>query len=57
MWDFAQPKGDADEAPVAPRPWSDADLRRAIGAAQTAGLECYRVEIAPDGTITIIVGG
>ena len=57
MWDFAQPKEDGDEAPVAPQPWSDADLRRAIGAAQTAGLECYRVEIAPDGTITIIVGG
>jgi len=34
----------------------DADVQRAIAAAQQAGLTSYRVEIAPDGTIAIIVG-
>lgn len=36
--------------------WRDADLKRALGAAEKAGLGSYRVEIAPDGTISIIVG-
>ena len=36
--------------------WLERDLRRAIAAARRAGLERYRVEIAPDGTITIEVG-
>jgi hypothetical protein len=31
-------------------------VKRAIPAATQAGLECYRVEIARDGTISIIVG-
>ncbi len=35
--------------------WQDADLRRAIAIAQEAGLASYRIEIAPDGTITITV--
>jgi len=38
-------------------PWRETDLRRAIAAAKRAGLRFYSVEIAPDGTISIIVGG
>ena len=37
--------------------WRKADLKRAIGVAEEAGLKSYRIEIAPDGTITIIVDG
>lgn len=37
--------------------WRQSDVRRAIAAAEQAGLELYRVEIAPDGTISIVVGG
>ena len=36
--------------------WRQADVKRAIGAAEQAGLSSYRVEIAPDGTLTIVVG-
>jgi hypothetical protein len=36
--------------------WRETDLRRAIGAAKRAGLRFYSVEIAPDGTISIVVG-
>lgn len=36
--------------------WRQADVKRALDAAQKAGLSSYRVEIAPDGTISIIVG-
>ncbi|HEY7806737.1 MAG TPA: hypothetical protein VIC34_06000 [Croceibacterium sp.] len=36
--------------------WRQSDIKRAIAAAKQAGLESYRVEIAPDGTISIIVG-
>jgi hypothetical protein len=36
--------------------WRQADVRRAIAAAEQAGLRHYRVEIAPDGTIAIVVG-
>ena len=36
--------------------WRLADVKRAIGAAEKAGLHNYRVEIAPDGTIAIVVG-
>lgn len=46
----------AGAAPVRKRPWRQADVRRAIGAAQQAGLQQYRVEIGPDGTIAIVVG-
>ena len=38
------------------RSWRAHDLRRALAAASKAGLEHYRVEIAPDGTIAIVVG-
>lgn len=37
--------------------WRDEDLKRAIAVAEEAGLTSYRIEIAPDGTITIYVGG
>lgn len=37
-------------------PWQEQDVQRAIAAALTAGLTDYRVELAPDGTISIIVG-
>lgn len=37
--------------------WREDDLKRAIAAAEQAGLSAYRVEIAPDGTIAIVVGG
>lgn len=40
-----------------PDTWHDDDLKRAIALAQEAGLARYRVEIAPDGTICIVVGG
>ncbi|OYW44510.1 MAG: hypothetical protein B7Z08_09210 [Sphingomonadales bacterium 32-68-7] len=36
--------------------WRQSDVRRAIAAAEQAGLALYRVEIAPDGTISIVVG-
>lgn len=38
------------------RSWRSHDLQRALAAARKAGLERYRVEIAPDGTIAIVVG-
>jgi hypothetical protein len=34
----------------------DANLERAIEIAKEAGLENYRVELSPDGKVTIIVG-
>ena len=36
--------------------WRQRDVKRAITAAEQAGLTSYRVEVAPDGTISIIVG-
>lgn len=36
--------------------WRDEELRRAMVVAEEAGLKSYRIEIAPDGTITIFVG-
>jgi hypothetical protein len=33
-----------------------ADVKRAIEAAEQAGLKSYCVEVAPDGTIAIVVG-
>jgi hypothetical protein len=44
----------ADDTPE-PR-WSETDLERAIAVAERAGLRGYRIEIAPDGTIAIVVG-
>jgi len=49
--------GDAEpEEPLDETGWHDSDLKRAIEVAEEAGLKSYRVEIAPDGTISIIVG-
>jgi len=36
--------------------WVEADVRRAIAIAREAGLESYRIEIGPDGTIAVVVG-
>ena len=36
--------------------WRASDVTRAIRAAEKAGLSTYRVEIAPDGTISIVAG-
>ncbi len=56
--DFAMIPDAAAMAAVAGRKarWRQADVKRAIGAAEQAGLHCYRVDIAPDGTISIVVG-
>jgi len=48
-----------DAAPQATRlktQWRQTDLKRAIAAAEKAGLSNYRIEIGPDGTIAIVVG-
>lgn len=37
--------------------WRERDLRRALLVARRAGLADYRVEIATDGTISIVVTG
>ena len=53
------PEEPATESVVSPATsgeWRDADLERAIAVAEQADLRAYRVEIAPDGTISIIVG-
>ncbi|HLY89058.1 MAG TPA: hypothetical protein VKQ27_08745 [Acetobacteraceae bacterium] len=34
----------------------EADLKRALAAAQKSGIRQYRVEIAVDGTIAVVVG-
>lgn len=36
--------------------WRERQVQRAIAAARKARLQNYRVEIAPDGTVTIVVG-
>lgn len=36
--------------------WLERDLRRALDVASRSGMDGYRVEIAPDGTISIVVG-
>ncbi|MXO73112.1 hypothetical protein [Alteraurantiacibacter buctensis] len=38
-----------------PGHWRERDLRRALLVARQAGLGNYRVDIAPDGTISIMV--
>ena len=52
---MAEETSDRDAPPLRPE-WHAEDVRRAIAIAQEAGLASYRVEIAPDGTISIIVG-
>jgi hypothetical protein len=44
--------GDAESREPA---WQQAHVRRAIEAAEEAGLRSYRIEITPEGTITIVV--
>ncbi len=46
----------AEAAAPARGHWRQSDVKRAIAAAQQAGLAHYRVEIAPDGTLAIVVG-
>jgi len=36
--------------------WRQSDVKRVIAAAGQAGLDDYRIEIAPDGMISIVVG-
>jgi len=36
--------------------WRDRDLKRAIRIAEKSGLAFFRIEIGPDGTISIVVG-
>lgn len=36
--------------------WREADIKRAISAAEKARLRSYRVDITADGTISIVVG-
>jgi hypothetical protein len=50
--DPATAAGDRSDGP----PPQQADVERAVAAAEEAGLQDYRIEIAPDGTIAIVVG-
>lgn len=36
--------------------WTEAEVKRAIACAEAAGLASYRIELAPDGTVSIVVG-
>jgi hypothetical protein len=36
--------------------WREADVKRALAAAEKARIRSYRVEITTDGTIAIVVG-
>lgn len=50
-------KQESDKDGSSQRPdWHEEDIARAIAIAKEAGLTSYRVEIASDGTISIIVG-
>jgi hypothetical protein len=57
-----EPRAEDDGEPAGPtdkrgkRHWRQSEVKRAIAAAEQAGLEAYRVDVAPDGTIAIIVG-
>jgi len=46
----------ADAPASSKRTWRQSEVKRALTAARQAGLESYRVEVTPDGTISIIVG-
>lgn len=50
----ASAAGDGDKRER--RLWRQSDVKRMIAAAEQAGLQSYRVELAPDGTLSIIVG-
>ena len=53
---FIKPDDAPTSAPMPMARWRQADLKRAIAAAEEAGLHSYRVEISPEGTISILVG-
>ena len=58
---FAERTGGADVPSPTARPtgkagWRQSDVKRVLAAAGQAGLHSYRVEVAPDGTISLIVG-
>ena len=55
--DLSEPDKESKKAGSDKRPgWKQADVKRAIAAAEQAGLETYRIEIYPDCTIAIVVG-
>ena len=56
MLGFALPEDPPPDGGAAEPRWREADIDRAIDAAERAGLRAYRIEIAPDGTIAIVVG-
>jgi len=56
MFGFSMAEPLPSDDDTADQRWREADLARAIAAAEKAGLRAYRVEIAPDGTIAIVVG-
>jgi hypothetical protein len=49
------PSSSGDETRARPR-WRQSEVKRLLAAAEQAGLQSYRVEIAPDGTNSIVVG-
>ncbi|WAT17664.1 hypothetical protein OZN62_12205 [Aurantiacibacter sp. MUD11] len=55
---FIEPEDNGRARPRGPyrRQWSERDLRRAIAIAKRAGLCRFRVEITPEGTISLVVG-
>lgn len=55
MTDDAAPRTTKSETEREAHPRQD-EIRRALEAAERAGLSDYRVEIGPDGTIAIVVG-
>ncbi len=54
MADDPSKKAKQEGAPVEGE-WDEADLKRAIEAAEQSNLQGYRVEIAPDGTMKIVI--
>lgn len=56
---FMAGQGNAGNVPKVRRSatcWREHDLQRAIAVARRAGLKHYRVEITPDGAMTLVVG-
>ena len=57
-----EPRADHNETPSdeagkpARKRWRQSDLKRLIAAAEQAELASYRIEVAPDGTLSIVVG-
>jgi hypothetical protein len=55
--DVFEARADREESPSGGKGrWRQADVKRAIATAEQAGLASYRIEIAPDGAIAIVVG-